>query len=200
MSAPADCWVGIDTGGTFTDVVLVDRTSGRYHFRKVPSNPKDPAEAILRGLDEILKDAAVPGTRVGFVGLGTTLATNAVLEGKTGRIAMLTTAGFTDVLELARQRRPHLYNLDIGKPRPPVAPEHRIAVTERLDETGAMVTPLDEGALEADLAALPDGFDAFAVCFLHAYRDPAHEQRALEILRHRRSTALVCLSSDVSPE
>jgi N-methylhydantoinase A len=200
MSAPADCWVGIDTGGTFTDVVLVDRTSGRYHFRKVPSNPKDPAEAILRGLDEILKDAAVPGTRVGFVGLGTTLATNAVLEGKTGRIAMLTTAGFTDVLELARQRRPHLYNLDIGKPRPPVAPEHRIAVTERLDETGAMVTPLDEGALEADLAALPDGFDAFAVCFLHAYRDPAHEQRALEILRRRRSTALVCLSSDVSPE
>jgi N-methylhydantoinase A len=200
MSAPADCWVGIDTGGTFTDVVLVDRTSGRYHFRKVPSNPKDPAEAILRGLDEILKDAAVPGIRVGFVGLGTTLATNAVLEGKTGRIAMLTTAGFTDVLELARQRRPHLYNLDIGKPRPPVAPEHRIAVTERLDETGAMVTPLDEGALEADLAALPDGFDAFAVCFLHAYRDPAHEQRALEILRRRRSTALVCLSSDVSPE
>jgi N-methylhydantoinase A len=200
MSAPADCWVGIDTGGTFTDVVLVDRTSGRYHFRKVPSNPKDPAEAILRGLDEILKDAAVPGTRVGFVGLGTTLATNAVLEGKTGRIAMLTTAGFTDVLELARQRRPHLYNLDIGKPRPPVAPEHRIAVTERLDETGAVVTPLDEGALEADLAALPDGFDAFAVCFLHAYRDPAHEQRALEILRRRRSTALVCLSSDVSPE
>jgi N-methylhydantoinase A len=142
MSAPTDCWVGIDTGGTFTDVVLVDRTSGRYHFRKVPSNPKDPAEAILRGLDEILKDAAVPGTRVGFVGLGTTLATNAVLEGKTGRIAMLTTAGFTDVLELARQRRPHLYNLDIGKPRPPVAPEHRIAVTERLDETGAVVTPL----------------------------------------------------------
>jgi N-methylhydantoinase A len=200
MSAPTDCWVGIDTGGTFTDVVLVDRTSGRYHFRKVPSNPKDPAEAILRGLDEILKDAAVPGTRVGFVGLGTTLATNAVLEGKTGRIAMLTTAGFTDVLELARQRRPHLYNLDIGKPRPPVAPEHRIAVTERLDETGAVVTPLDEGALEADLAALSDGFDAFAVCFLHAYRDPAHEQRALEILRRRRSTALVCLSSDVSPE
>jgi N-methylhydantoinase A len=200
MSAPTDCWVGIDTGGTFTDVVLVDRVSGRYHFRKVPSNPKDPAEAILQGLDEILKDAAVPGTRVGFVGLGTTLATNAVLEGKTGRIAMLTTAGFTDVLELARQRRPHLYNLDIGKPRPPVAPEHRIAVTERLDETGAVVTPLDEGALEADLAALSDGFDAFAVCFLHAYRDPAHEQRALEILRRRRSTALVCLSSDVSPE
>ncbi|MDB5402646.1 MAG: agaF [Rhodopila sp.] len=199
MSAPAECWVGIDTGGTFTDVVLVDRSTGRYHFRKVPSNPKDPAEAILRGLDEILADAGAPGARVGFVGLGTTLATNAVLEGKTGRIAMLTTAGFTDILELARQRRPHLYNLDIGKPRPPVAPEHRIAVTERLDETGAEVTPLDEAALDAALA-VSDGFDAFAICFLHAYRDPAHERRALEILRRRHPSALVCLSSDVSPE
>jgi N-methylhydantoinase A len=199
MSAPADCWVGIDTGGTFTDVVLVDRSTGRYHFRKVPSNPKDPAEAILRGLDEILADAGAPGARVGFVGLGTTLATNAVLEGKTGRIAMLTTAGFTDILELARQRRPHLYNLDIGKPRPPVAPEHRIAVTERLDETGAEVTPLDEAALDAALAPA-DGFDAFAICFLHAYRDPAHERRALEILRRRHPSALVSLSSDVSPE
>ena len=200
MNEPVDCWVGIDTGGTFTDVVLVDRASGRYHFRKVPSNPQDPAEAILRGLDAILTDAEVPGPRVGFVGLGTTLATNAVLEGKTGRIAMLTTAGFTDLLELARQRRPHLYNLAVGKPRPPVAPEHRIAVTERLDDTGAVVTPLDEAALDAALAALPDGFSAFAICFLHAYRDPAHERRALDIVRRRHPSALVSLSSDVSPE
>ncbi len=200
--APADCWIGIDTGGTFTDVVLVDRASGLYRFRKVPSNPQDPAEAILRGLDEILADAAAPGSRVGFVGLGTTLATNAVLEGKTGRAAMLTTAGFTDLLELARQRRPHLYNLDIGKPRPPIAPAHRVGVPERLDETGAVVAPLDEAALDAALAALPEaeGFDAFAVCFLHAYRNPEHERRAAALLRARLPGALVCLSSEVSPE
>ena len=198
----SDCWIGIDTGGTFTDVVLLDHATGRYHFRKVPSNPQDPAEAILRGLDAILADAAVPGPRAGFVGLGTTLATNAVLEGKTGRAAMLTTAGFADVLELARQRRPHLYNLDIGKPRPPIAPEHRIEVTERLDETGAVVTTLDETALRTALAALPEPekFGAFAICFLHAYRNPAHERRAADILRAVLPDALVCLSSDVSPE
>jgi N-methylhydantoinase A len=198
----SDCWIGIDTGGTFTDVVLVDRATGRYHYRKVPSNPLDPAEAILRGLDVILADAAFPGPRTGFVGLGTTLATNAVLEGKTGRAAMLTTAGFSDILELARQRRPHLYNLDIGKPRPPVAPENRIEVTERLDETGAVVTKLDETALLAALAALPnpEKFGAFAICFLHAYRNPAHERRAAELLRGILPDALVCLSSDVSPE
>jgi N-methylhydantoinase A len=197
-----DCWIGIDTGGTFTDVVLLDHATGRYHFRKVPSNPLDPAEAILRGLDAILTDAAIPGRRVGFVGLGTTLATNAVLEGKTGRAAMLTTAGFADVLELARQRRPHLYNLDIGKPRPPIAPEHRIEVSERLDETGGVVTKLDESALRTALAALPDSkkFGAFAICFLHAYRNPAHERRAAELLRAVVPDALVCLSSDVSPE
>jgi N-methylhydantoinase A len=202
MSEAGDCWIGIDTGGTFTDVVLVDRATGRYHYRKVPSNPLDPAEAILRGLDEIVKDAAVPGPRVGFVGLGTTLATNAVLEGKTGRAAMLTTAGFSDLLELARQRRPHLYNLDIGKPRPPIAVEHRIEVFERLDETGAVVVALDETALMEAIAALPEAerFGAFAICFLHAYRNPEHERRAAELLRAALPKALVCLSSDVSPE
>jgi Hydantoinase/oxoprolinase N-terminal region len=92
MTVQSSCWIGIDTGGTFTDVVLADRASGSYWFRKVPSNPADPAEAILRGLDEILAEAGIGGERVEFVGLGTTLATNAVLEGKTGRVVMLTTS------------------------------------------------------------------------------------------------------------
>jgi N-methylhydantoinase A len=200
MSAQASCWIGIDTGGTFTDVVLANRESARYWFRKVPSNPADPAEAILRGLDEILAEASIGGEAVEFVGLGTTLATNAVLEGKTGRVVMLTTSGFTDILELARQRRPHLYNLDIGKPRLPVKREDRIAVTERLDESGAIVTPLDESALRAALDRLPEGFDAFSVCFLHAYRNPVHERRARDLIHERYPAALVCLSSDVSPE
>jgi N-methylhydantoinase A len=93
MTVQSSCWIGIDTGGTLTDVVLADRRSGSYRFRKVPSNPTDPAEAILRGLDEILAEAGIGGERVEFVGLGTTLATNAVLEGKTGRVVMLTTSG-----------------------------------------------------------------------------------------------------------
>jgi N-methylhydantoinase A len=200
MTIQSSCWIGIDTGGTFTDVVLADRASNSYWFRKVSSNPADPAEAILRGLEEILIEANIGGERVEFVGLGTTLATNAVLEGKTGRVMMLTTSGFSDVLELARQRRPHLYNLEIGKPRLPVKREDRISVSERLDESGAVVTPLDDAALSTALGASPSGFDAFAVCFLHSYRNPAHERRALEIIRRRYPKALVCLSSDVSPE
>lgn len=200
MTVQSSCWIGIDTGGTFTDVVLADRRSGSYWFRKVPSNPTDPAEAILRGLDEILVEAGIGGEHVEFVGLGTTLATNAVLEGKTGRVVMLTTSGFTDILELARQRRPHLYNLEIGKPRLPVKREDRIAVSERLDESGAIVTPLDEAALSAALGASSNGFDAFAVCFLHSYRNPAQERQALDIIRRRYPAALVCLSSEVSPE
>lgn len=202
MTAAAKCWIGIDTGGTFTDVVLVDQASGHYLFRKVPSTPQDPAEAILRGMDEILAEAGIAGERVGFVGLGTTLATNAVLEGKTGRAAMITGEGFSDLLELARQRRPHLYNLDIGKPRTPILPEDRISVPERLDDTGAVVTPLDEKALNAALDSIPNlaGYGAFAICFLHAYRNPDHERRAAAILRQRMPNALVCLSSDVNPE
>ncbi|HET6605545.1 MAG TPA: hydantoinase/oxoprolinase family protein [Rhodopila sp.] len=202
MTVAPKCWIGIDTGGTFTDVVLVDHVSGHYLFRKVPSNPRDPAEAILRGMDEILEEAGIAGEHVDFVGLGTTLATNAVLEGKTGRAAMITGEGFTDILELARQRRPHLYNLEIGKPRPPIAAEDRIGVPGRLDETGAVVTPLDEVALNAALDAVPDldRYGAFAVCFLHAYRNPEHERRAAAILRGRLPEALVCLSSDVNPE
>jgi N-methylhydantoinase A len=200
MSVRSTCWIGIDTGGTFTDVVLTDLGGGNYWFRKVPSNPADPAEAILRGLEEILIEAGIGGEQVDFVGLGTTLATNAVLEGKTGRVVMLTTSGFSDILELARQRRPHLYNLEIGKPRLPVRREDRIAVNERLDESGNIVVPLDEAALNAALGSSPKNFDAFAVCFLHSYRNPAHERRAREIIRQRYPEALVCLSSDVSPE
>jgi N-methylhydantoinase A len=113
----------------------VDVASGEYRFRKVASDPADPAEAVLRGLDQILADAGITGQQVGFVGLGTTLATNAVLDGKLGQAAMLVTAGFRDVLELARQRRPHLYNLDIAKPRPPMPPDGRVGGS-RADQRG----------------------------------------------------------------
>jgi N-methylhydantoinase A len=193
-------WIGIDTGGTFTDVVLADMRTGRYRFRKVPSNPTDPAEAVLRGLDEMLEVAGLGGADLGFVGLGTTLATNAVLEGRTGRAALLTTSGFGDVLELARQRRPHLYNLDIGKPRLPVAPGDRIEVAERLDAEGGVVMAPDEAVLEAQLHALDPGIEAVAICFLHAYRNPEHERSAAELVRRVLPQAKICVSSEVNPE
>lgn len=193
-------WIGIDTGGTFTDVVLAEMGTGRYRFRKVPSNPADPAEAVLRGLDEILAEEGASGEEVGGIALGTTLATNAVLEGKTGRAALLTTAGFADVLDLGRQRRPHLYNMNIPKPCPAVATQDRIEVLERLDAAGAVVLPLDEDALKAALHELDADVRSVAICLLHSYRDPTHERRAAALVRHLRPDLHVCLSSEISPE
>ena len=194
------CSIGIDTGGTFTDVVLVDNARGRTTTTKVPSNPADPAEAILRGLDEILAMTGTPGDRVGFIGLGTTLATNAVLQNRLGRAALVTTAGFADVLELARQRRPHLYDLDAPVPRVPVARGDRIEVAERIDAAGMVVTPFDAAAFRRELARLDGGVEAIAVCLLHAYRTPVHEHAVREIVAAMLPDVPVSLSSDINPE
>src|SRR5690606_19835817 len=123
-------WIGIDTGGTFTDVVLADIATGDYRYHKLPTTTDDPARAILQGIAEVVELAGAKCDQVEFVVLGTTLATNAVLEGKTARTGMLTTSGFRDVLELARQRRPHYFNLDIPKPVPPAPRDARIEIDE----------------------------------------------------------------------
>ena len=193
-------WIGIDTGGTFTDVVLVELETGRYLFRKVPSNPKEPAEAVMRGLREIIAEAGIGGETIDLVALGTTLATNAMLEGKTGRAALLTTAGFQDVLELARQRRPDLYNLRKGKPRHPIPPELRIEVPERLAADGAVVVPLDEAVIEEALAPLAGSVEAVAICFLHAYRNDEHERRAAAVVARVLPDVRICLSCEINPE
>ena len=139
----AKVWIGIDTGGTFTDLVLCEMTSGRYTYHKLPTTTGDPAKAVLDGIAEVIELAELPRESVEFLVLGTTLGTNAVLEGKTARTGMLTTAGFRDVIELARQRRPHYFNLDILKPTPPAARDCRFEVTERIAPDGTEVTPLD---------------------------------------------------------
>ena len=112
-------WIGIDTGGTFTDIVAADVASREYTFHKLPTTADDPAKAILQGIAETVARMEATHDAVEFLVLGTTLATNAVLEGKTARTGMLTTRGFRDVLELARQRRPHYFNLDVPKTMPP---------------------------------------------------------------------------------
>jgi Hydantoinase/oxoprolinase N-terminal region/Hydantoinase B/oxoprolinase len=118
--------LGIDTGGTFTELVLVDLDTGAYHYHKLPTTTRDPAQGILDGIASIVEQAGVPCEAVTFLVLGTTIATNAVLEGKTARMGMLSTRGFRDILELARQRRPHLFNLEVQKPQPPAARDYRI--------------------------------------------------------------------------
>ena len=197
----ASVWVGIDTGGTFTDLVAVELGRGRYHYHKVPTLTADPARGILDGMAELLDIAALSRADVQFLVLGTTLATNAVLEGKWARTGVITTAGFRDVLELARQRRPHYFNLDIPKPMPPAPRDCRIEVRERVANDGTVVTPLDEDDVRRAVEVLKTrGVEAVAVCFLHAYANPAHEERASELVRAAWPEVYLCASGDVLAE
>src|ERR1051326_7943422 len=134
--------VGIDTGGTFTDLVAVEVERGRHHYHKVPTQTDDPARGILEGIAELLDANGLARGDVALFVLGTTLATNAVLQGRWARTGLVTTAGFRDILDLARQRRPHYFNLDIPKPVPPAPRECRVEVAGRIAHDGAEVEPL----------------------------------------------------------
>ena len=175
--------VGIDTGGTFTDVVVAE--GERLYSFKVPSTPRDPSAAILEALGArgLLAD---PGE--GSAGLeivhGSTVATNALLEGKTAKAALLTTSGFEDVLEIGRQTRPSLYDLEARRPKPLVPRALRFGIRERVLATGAVREPIDEEQVRAaGAAAAAAGVESIAVCFLHSYLRPEHERAAGRALR-----------------
>ena len=193
--------VGIDTGGTFTDLVAIDLDRGRYHYHKVPTITADPARGILEGIAELLDQNALARKDVRLLVLGTTLATNAVLEGKWAPTGMLTTQGFRDVLELARQRRPHYFNLDIPKPMPPAARDCRIEIAGRIANDGTEVTPLSERDIQRAIDTLRQKkVEAIAICFLHAYANPEHEERARALVKKLWPEVYLCTSSDVLAE
>lgn len=197
----SDLWIGIDTGGTFTDLVMVDRSAGTRVVHKLPTMPADPARGILTGLAALLRKAGRGAGDVTFLAHGTTLATNAILMGRTARTGMITTAGFRDILEIGRQRRPAFYDLTVAKPTPPVKRDLIAEVAERLDERGKVVTPLDEDAVRAATETLKvAGAEAVAICFMHAYADPAHERRAKEIVQAAWPEAYLCASHEVLRE
>lgn len=194
-------WIGIDTGGTFTDLTLASLGDGKYWFHKVPTTPEDASVGILRGMREILDLSGKRAKDVSFVCHGTTLATNAVLEGKWARTGMITTAGFRDVLELARQRRPSFFNLDVPKPTPPVSRDVRMEVAERVAHDGEVILPLDEKAVIEAVERLREaGCQAIAICFLHSYANSAHEERAAQIVRERWPDVYLTTSSAVLAE
>jgi N-methylhydantoinase A/oxoprolinase/acetone carboxylase beta subunit len=183
---------GIDTGGTFTDFVRLDRDGLVVH--KVRSTPDDPSRAILAGLTEL----APPAAAVDVVH-GSTVATNAVLERKGARVALIATEGFEDVVRIGRQTRPELYNVFVPPPRPIVDPDLTFGVRERLDAAGGRLTGVDEAGVDRLVPALRErGTAIVAVCLLHAYANPAHERQVAE--RLRRSGFQVCASSEVLPE
>jgi N-methylhydantoinase A len=197
----ADIAIGVDTGGTFTDLVLLDRKSGHRAIHKLPTIPDDPARGILDGVTALLKSAGVAARDVGFFVHGTTLATNAILQRRTAKTGMVTNRGFRDVLEIGRQRRPSFYNLSTPKPVPPVTRDCIVEVAGRLDERGCIVEPLDEDAVRAAGRAFREmGVASVAVCFLHAYANPAHEGRARDILREDWPELYISASAEVLRE
>jgi len=193
--------IGIDVGGTFTDLVAVDEESGAARHFKLPSTPADPAVAIAEGVAALLQQAGASGDAIAFLGHGTTVVTNLIIERRGAATALLTTGGFRDVIEIGRQTRPDLYDYTVER-APPLVPRHRrIEIAERLDADGNALVPLDEEAVTRAAAMLrEDGVEAVAVGFLHAYRNDIHERRAGEILRRMMPGAFIALSSEVLPE
>jgi len=192
---------GVDIGGTFTDLVVVDEVTGAVRVGKVLTTAKDPAHGVEQGVQSLLDDAGVDPGRVRAVVHGTTLATNALIERKGARTGLLTTEGFRDALEIRHEGRYDMYDLLIDPP-PPLVPRHlRREVPERLGPDGAVLLALDEDAARRVIAGLVrDGVEAVAICLLHAYLNPVHERRLAELVREAAPLVAVSCASDVVPE
>ena len=193
--------LGIDIGGTFTDATLIDEATGQMWIDKVLSTPKDPSVGFMEGTHRILRKAHATPAQVTYLVHSTTVATNSVIEGKVARTAFITTEGFRDMLEIARQIRPKLYDLLFEKTRPLVPRYLCFGVPERLDAHGNVLKPLDEEAVrKVALQLRQEGVESAAVCLLHSYINPTHERRVGEILREVCPDVIVSLSSEVAPE
>src|SRR5215813_6084164 len=191
--------VGVDVGGTFTDLTAVDEATGRIVVTKVPSEPRHEASALLAGLDAL----GIASRDVRRLVHGTTVGTNAVLERRGARVAILTTAGFRDLIEIGRTKRniPALFVPDFVRPRPVVDRRHSFEVDERLDAAGAVLVPLDMASVDRALeGALDAGAEAIAVCLLHAYLDPTHEHAVADAAKGKRPGLPVSCSADVVAE
>src|SRR3954468_21349770 len=193
--------LGVDIGGTFTDATLVDEESGEVRIAKVSTTPSDPSNGFMEAVERILREAGRAGGDVRYVVHGTTVATNAIIEGNVARSGFVTPEGFRDLLEIGRQVRPELYDVQFEKPRPLVPRERCVEVRERLGPKGEVVTPLDEESVrEAARRLREEGVESIAVCLLHSYVNPEHERRVGELVREVFPEALVSLSAEVAPE
>ncbi len=193
--------LGVDIGGTFTDAILIDEHSGETWIRKVPSTPRDPSVGFLDASMRLIAEAAIPESAVSYIVHGTTIVTNAIIEGTGARTGFITTAGFRDIFEMQRQMRPALYDLMFDQPKPLVPRYLALEVPERLDATGAVLRPLDEDAVRSAARRLKtEGVESVAVCFLHGYLNGAHERRAAEIILAEFPEVVLSISSDIAPE
>lgn len=193
--------IGVDSGGTFTDVCLFDDTAGRMEIWKVPSTPHDPSEAISAGIEQGVSNSGAKVADVGYLGHGTTVGTNALLQHKGAPTGLITTEGFRDLLEIGRQKRPSLYDVQIDKPEILVPRNWRKDVAERMRHNGDIETPLDEDKLRSIIRKMRDeGIKSIAVCFLYGFMHTAHEKIARRILNEEFPDGFHSVSHEVAPE
>ena len=194
--------IGVDVGGTFTDLVLHDPARNLVHTGKLLTTPEDPSVAIIEGMARLLREAEVRPAEVHSVVHGTTLVTNAIIERTGATVGLLTTAGFRDSIEIGRETRYDLYDLFL-EPCPPLVPRRRrLEIPERIDVDGEVVVPLSKAAVADAVRRLveEESIEALAIAFMHSYRLGVHEERAAAIARSLYPDLPITLSSDVAPE
>ena len=193
--------IAIDIGGTFTDIVLYDDTTGRFSAHKELTTPTDPAQGVVAGIRHLFGREGTDPAGVTRVVHATTLFTNALIERRGALTGLITTAGFRDTLEIGHERKYELYDLHLPLPQPLVRRALRLEATERLAPDGAVEIPLNAGSVHAAADALvSQGVESVAICFLHAYSNPAHELEAARLIAARHPDLILSLSSDVAPQ
>lgn len=194
--------VGVDVGGTFTDFAARNVSTGEFVVHKRPSTPHDPSEAILKGFGELQEKVGISGGDVSRFAHGTTVATNALLQRKGARVGVVTTSGFRDLLEIGRQVRPSIYDLQADAPPPLADRRSRLEIEERIGPNGEVITQLTDAAIEeliGELAKLPD-MQSLAICLLFSFANPDHEQRIARAIKQARPDLYVSVSSEIQPE
>ncbi|QGZ66093.1 hydantoinase/oxoprolinase family protein [Paraburkholderia acidisoli] len=193
--------VGIDVGGTFTDIIAVNQITNQRRVAKLPSTPERPAAAMIAGMAQICADIGIDATDVARLAHGTTVATNALIQHRGAKLALITTAGFRDVLEIGRQVRPHMFDLHRDPPPALVPRERRFEVRERITADGSVREALDDAEIARVVAEVEaSGAQACAVCLLFSFRRPEHERRLRDALRAAMPDLPVSISSEVHPE
>jgi N-methylhydantoinase A/oxoprolinase/acetone carboxylase beta subunit len=196
--------VGVDVGGTFTDLIYVDDEGGKILVQKVPTTPEDPSEGTVRGIRELAEQAGESPSALDQVFHGTTIATNIVIEHSGARVGMITTEGYRDILHIARHKKPFNFSnyQDLPWQRYPIVRRrYRLTVPERIIRDGSVLVPLDEDAARERVRALKEaGIEAVAVCFLFSFVNADHERRVAEIVREEFPEAFLSVSSEVLPQ
>src|SRR5262245_14838199 len=196
--------LGVDVGGTFTDLIYVDDEAGRILVHKVPTTPADPSQGTVQGVREVTDEAGTSPSELDQVFHGTTIATNIVIEHNGARVGMLTTEGYRDILHIARHKKPLNFSnyQDLPWQRYPIVRRRdRLTVPERIVKDGSVLVPLDEEKAREQVRALKEaGVEAVAVCFLFSFVNADHEARVAEIVREEFPEAFLSVSSEVLPQ